>query len=505
MRQRAVQERNKYPYKIPPRYRPTADTGAFRFGQAAQKQTAVSLWEPNPDHDDGTPNPQRLALESEADEVFYGGQAGGGKTYFLIGCAATEHTQSIIFRRTSPNLKSIIRKSKKMLGDDNYKIQAKYHDLGNGRFLEFGYMQYEDDKKNWQGQDYDFYGFDEITEFTRTQYQFVTGWNRSDDPNQRCRIVCAGNPPIDQDGAWVIEEWSPWLDETSPNPAKPGQLMWYTYDDNGRLQWSYEQRSDWQSRTFIPATLADNPHLAADGRYLARLNSYPEPLRSAFRDGDFKILTRRGNPFQIIPLAHIRAAQARWRERERPEGNPDAAGHDVSRGGQDATTLIERWGNYFDITGNWPGVTIPDGIVAAAKVHEVLDGRNPDVINVDIIGYGSASHDQLVTMGYNCEAVNVAHASTYTDKSGKFRMKDLRTELVWRMRDALHPDSGLDIALPDDPEVTADLCCYTYKPLGGGVVRALSKDEIKKALGRSPDVGDGILLAQLEQMPLVVF
>jgi hypothetical protein len=305
---------------------------------------------------------------------------------------------------------------------------------------------------------------------------------------------------------WLIEEWGPWLDPDFPDPAEPGELRWYYHDDNGRLQW---QKTDAPvlingkmerptSRTFIPAGLEDNPHYAEDGRYAQRLNALPEPLRSAFRDGDFKALTRSGDPFQIIPTEWVRAAQRRWVERDRPAGNPDGAGHDVSRGGQDDTCLAERWGNYIDLTGQWPGRAVVDGPTAANLVHNALGGRTPAYLNVDVIGYGSSSYDSLKGMGYNAMPINVAHGSEYQDKSKKLTMTNLRAELAWRMRDALDHESGVDLALPDDPRVIADLCSIRYVPLAGGKVKAESKDDIKKRIGRSPDVGDTLLLALYE-------
>lgn len=468
-----------------------------------RRRRTVTVWQPNPDRADGLPNPQRAALESPADEVFYGGQAGGGKSDLLLGCAIAGHARAVIFRRTFPNLKALIDRSLEILGESGFHKTQNRHKLPGGRFLEFGYMQREDDKKNWQGRAHDFYGFDEITEFSRTQYQFVTGWNRTTDPRQRCRVIAVGNPPIDADGMWVVEEWAPWLDPAYHDPAAPGELRWYYYDADGRLQW---QRNDApvtiagiethpRSRTFIPATLQDNPHLAQDGRYASVLNSLPEPLRSAFRDGNFNVMLQGGDPFQIIPTEWVRAAQRRWLERERPEGNSDAAGHDVSRGGQDKTTLVERWGNYLDITGAWPGAMVDDGPTAAALVHDALGGRIPGVLNVDIIGYGSSSYDSLRGMGYNAVPVNVAAGSSYTDRSGKLTMLNLRAELIWRMRDALDPGNGSDLALPADTQVVADLCSARYQPMAGGKVKAESKEDIKKRLGRSPDIGDAILLA----------
>jgi len=48
-------------------------------------------WVPNP-------GPQTQAYYCEADELFYGGQAGGGKSDLSIGLALTAHERSLILR-----------------------------------------------------------------------------------------------------------------------------------------------------------------------------------------------------------------------------------------------------------------------------------------------------------------------------------------------------------------------------------------------------------------------
>ena len=64
----------------------------------------------------------------------------------------------------------------------------------------------------------------------------------------------------------------------------------------------------------------------------------------------------------------------------------------------------------------------------------------------------------------------------------------------WRMRDALDPATGDDLALPNDPELLADLCSARYKVSASGVLIE-SKLEIKSRIGRSPDKGESTLLA----------
>ena len=59
---------------------------------AAMQATAHLSWVPNP-------GPQTEAVNCQADELFFGGQAGGGKSSTLVGLSVTEHERSIIFRR----------------------------------------------------------------------------------------------------------------------------------------------------------------------------------------------------------------------------------------------------------------------------------------------------------------------------------------------------------------------------------------------------------------------
>src|SRR5208337_2780260 len=52
--------------------------------------------------------PQRQAFESQADVLFYGGSAGGGKTDLLCGLGLTQHVKTIIYRREGTQLLGIL-------------------------------------------------------------------------------------------------------------------------------------------------------------------------------------------------------------------------------------------------------------------------------------------------------------------------------------------------------------------------------------------------------------
>jgi hypothetical protein len=392
-----------------------------------------------------------------------------------------------------------VERSKGIYGHLGGLNETKYRwKLKGPRLVRFGSIQHEKDKRDYQGQAHDFYGFDEITEFTEGMYRVVTAWNRSAVPGQRCRVVCTGNPPTSAEGEWVIKHWAPWLDPGHPNPAGPGELRWFAsiggkdaevpggepyVDSAGRTVLP-------TSRTFVPAKVADNPYLVDSG-YVARLDSLPEPVRSKLLYGDFT-KGRESDPYQVIPSEWVRLAQERWQAAPRPDLPMTAMGVDVARGGADRTVIACRYGPWLDEMKAYPGQATPDGpAVAGLALAQRADGA---AINVDVIGVGTSVFDYLRGVTDNVHAINGAARSDGTDKSGELRFVNLRAELWWRLREALDPAAGEGVCLPPDRELAADLCAPTWKLTVRGV-QVEGKDEIRKRLGRSPDKGDAAAYA----------
>src|SRR4051812_31953566 len=235
-------------------------------------------WVPNP-------GPQTQAFVCEADELFYGGEAGGGKTDLGIGLALTEHKRSLLLRRINKDAVKIKPRIEEILGHDHgYNGQLQRWRLGE-RQIDIAGCEQESDKQRFKGDPHDLIVFDEGTDFLESQYRFIIGWNRSTDPKHQCRVIVARNPPTTPEGLWVVKYWGPWLDTTHPNPAKPGELRWFTTvaGEDREVDGPGPHMIDGEavyarSRTFIRATLSDNPDLARTG-YASVLSSLPEDPR----------------------------------------------------------------------------------------------------------------------------------------------------------------------------------------------------------------------------------
>ncbi|MHB1371265.1 MAG: terminase [Pseudomonadaceae bacterium] len=473
------------------------------------------------------PGPQSLAYHSTADIIGYGGAAGGGKTDLACGKALTQHRKAMILRRIGTELTGVIDRLEELIGSrDGFNGQSNIW-RRPGLQIEFGAVPNAGDERKFQGRPHDLLVFDEATNFLVQQVRFLLGWLRTTVAGQRCQALMTFNPPTSAEGRWVIEFFAPWLDKKHPHPAKPGELRYAASlpadatHPNGRDLWVDDGRPfvlvdgapryDFDpaehspddiitplSRTFIPSRITDNPYLLGTG-YMAQLQALPEPLRSQMLKGDFTAGIE-DDAMQVIPTAWVEAAQARWK---RPDRLPDmdSMGVDVARGGRDQTLIARRHGTWFDAPLVYPGSATPDGPTVAGLT--IAAKRNEAVIHIDVIGVGSAPYDFLNEAGQQVVGVNVSEAATSTDKSGRLRFKNQRSELWWKMREALDPTSNTGIALPSDPRLLADLCAPTWE-LSGSTIQVASREQIMDKIGRSPDYGSAYVLALLDTPKLSV-
>jgi hypothetical protein len=463
------------------------------FKEAADA-TSHLVWVPNP-------GPQTVAYFSEADETGYGGEAGGGKSDLIMGLALTVHDRSLILRKTNVEARKLVVRMEEILGTregwngETWRLR--------GRLIDIGGCQLEDDKQKYKGNPHDLICFDQLEDFTKTQFEFIIGWNRSAKPGLRCRVLCTFNPPTTPEGMWVLDRYAAWLDPRYPRPALSGEIRWFTRDENGAdsevngpgpHQIGGESVMA-KSRTFIRARLDDNPDLRGTN-YEATLAALPLELQG-YRTGRFEE-SLRDRPFQAIPLVWIREAQSRWTPTPPPGIPMCAIGVDASGGGSDPMVLAIRHDGWYAPLVEVPAKDIPQHR-AGAYAAGIITSYRRDLAGVMVDlggGYGSSVYERLHENQIDVRGFKGAEASTRRTKDQQLSFKNKRTEAYWKFREALDPDQpgGSPIFLPDDRHLVADLTAPSFGA-PGKVIELEPKDKVAERLGRSPDRGDAVVMA----------
>lgn len=229
-------------------------------------------------------------------EALYGGAAGGGKSSALLAAALqfvdVPGYSALMLRRTFRDLgqpDALIPRSKEWLSGTDALWNDNDHrwTFPSGATLTFGYLQHEDDKYQYQGAAFQFIGFDELTQFTETQYRYLFSRLRrpklTDDSGEHdrqtaellaqvpLRMRSASNPG-GTGHDWVKQRFGLYRHDES-DPSLP-----YVCHEPG---WTAEH-----GRVFIPARLDDNPHLDRD-EYEQSLAELDHVTRAQLRRGDW--------------------------------------------------------------------------------------------------------------------------------------------------------------------------------------------------------------------------
>jgi hypothetical protein len=300
--------------------------------------------------------------------------------------------------------------------------------------------------------------------------------------------------------------WGAWLDPTHPNPAKDGELRWYTTDPRSGKEIEVDGRGphdfdgdmiEARSRTFIRSTLDDNPDLAQTN-YDSVLAALPERERLAYREGRFDVAMQ-DRLGQTIPTEWVREAQARWTEKP-PAAIPMCAmGIDMSGGGKDPMIIMPRYDSWFARP-----IEIEASRFDTTKLSQQAAGfivgerRDKALVTIDLGGgYGSGTYEQLLDNDVECYGYKGSMSAGERSKNSSLPFRNVRSAAVWLLREALDPSQpgGSDIALPRDcPELVADLTAPTYKIVNNTIVIE-SKEDVVARLGRSTDRGDAAIMA----------
>lgn len=385
------------------------------------------------------PGPQTKLLESEAAEVGYGGAAGGGKSMGIIAGATrwVEHPEftALVLRRETPQLRDLVKKSRRVYLDFDGEYNKTTHTwtFPSGATIWLNHCQNLDDWEQYQGQEFHYIAFDELTTFTKEQFVEISARIRAASPGLPRMVRWTSNPG-GKGHTWVFERYAPWLDPTCQDskegkpanpayrylprraredgvalpPAAPGQVLWVTLEghDEEQTEVFHDHRVDGgESRQFIPALLSDNPKLLAeDPNYERKLLNLDPVRRKQLKDGNWLVKPGAGlyfqrGTFEPIPvLPKQRILLARYWDRAATVNGDWTVGAKLAKlsGGLYVVVDIVRFRG-------------PPAVVEAnIKATAALDGKAcAQVLEQDPGSAGVAERDYLVKSlaGFNVRTV----------------------------------------------------------------------------------------------------
>lgn len=239
---------------------------------------ARAAWVPNK-------GPQTDFLACGNRESLYGGAAGGGKSDALLAAAVRyidepDHN-AIIFRRSYPELRNLIRRSLQLYPQLGGKYNRSQHEwkFPSGAALIFRFIASEDDVYSYQGDAFTFIGWDELTQFPgdftdedtgeiyNSAYVYMLSRLRRGVNSKVRLMVRATCNPGGVGHHWVKAR--------------------FQINDAGDASLVKDPRTGLH-RSFFPARIHHNPHLAG-GEYERTLDAMSSAKRKALKEGRWDI------------------------------------------------------------------------------------------------------------------------------------------------------------------------------------------------------------------------
>lgn len=206
-------------------------------------------------------------------EIMYGGAAGGGKSDALL-MGALQFVEvpgysAILFRKTYADLAlpgALMDRAAELLSGTAAKWNGQEHiwTFPSSATLCFGYLDKENDRYRYQSSEFQYIGFDELTQFKERDYLYLFSRMRRKTDDQIPLRMRDGTNPGGIGHSWVKRRFLSGWDAVGRPPLY----------------------STVQNRLFVGATLEDNPYLdiAEYEKSLAELDSQ---TRKQLRRGDW--------------------------------------------------------------------------------------------------------------------------------------------------------------------------------------------------------------------------
>lgn len=194
------------------------------------REQSLPVWQPQP-------GPQTQLFECDADEILFGGSAGGGKSSAAVALLSQRLRlrgyRALVLRRTSDDLSHLFDEARAIFHEGRPYGRFAFRPFAptpesrwfDGNWLiskeggraKFGHCHNDDDYKKHIGLQWDDVIFDELPHFTLKQYTEIIARCRGTNPAiKRRRALATANPPEQDDpgATWIKARWGPWLDDS---------------------------------------------------------------------------------------------------------------------------------------------------------------------------------------------------------------------------------------------------------------------------------------------------
>jgi len=196
-----------------------------------------------------------------------------------------------------------------------------------------------------------------------------------------------------------------------------------------------------------------------------------------------------GSDNMLIKLSWVEQAMRREYQAE-IDRNSLCMGVDVAREGGDRIVFLIRDKyavRYMEIHQHESLMVTAGRTIDIARKHNV----QPERVFIDDVGMGGGPTDRLRELDFAVTPINFGHKA-----QDAVRFSNVRAECYWRLREWLDPtQGGTPGAIPAEHKALAHECAMPLTDFTSkGQIKLEPKDDIKKRLGRSPDLADALAL-----------
>lgn len=429
------------------------------------------------------------------DDVIFGGSAGGGKTRWLseavaLGPLMYPETKwflgrdelKTLMQTTYVTLTQIVFPAWGLENGKHWNFNGSRHEIRfyNGsqiNLLHLGEQPNDPLYDRFGSHEYTGGGIDEMSEIKFKGYDVIrsrVGRYNNEKYNLKGKVGGTLNPSQD----WPYRLfYDPWKKAGRPNdPSKPLVSM------KGILNGEEVNRTF----VFIQAKVDDNPHISH--QYKINLATISDPvLRARLQEGDWEFTSAVDILFEASSIADLFTSHV-------PRSNEKYLTVDVARYGRDKIVLTSwrGWNAYKIRMFQKKSIVETADLVRTELMAEGI-ARENTLVDQDGVGGGVVDLVPGV-IGFSGAA---APFGKIGEQQVREQYENLRSQCVYyaaeKAKNRQFAVSEQNIAVRE--ELAADLHQYKRRDSEkDGKLKITKKDDMKQALGRSPDVGDTIMM-----------